>query len=73
MGRAVFLAADGAEKAIEFEEKSSNELVRDLKDDDTVPNAVGNFLGKFTKKKSFVKKIRVSYDKILEKSKERYG
>jgi hypothetical protein len=60
-------------KAIEFEEKSSNEMIRELKDDDTVPNAVGNFLGKFTKKKTFVKKIRVKYDNILKASKEKYG
>lgn len=60
-------------KATEFEEKSSNEMVRELKDDDTVPNVVGNFLGKFTKKKTFVKKIRVKYDNILKASKEKYG
>ena len=60
-------------KVLETEEKSANETVRQVQDDYEIPNGIGNFLGKFTKKKTFVKKIRVTYDEILKKSKELYG
>lgn len=57
-------------RVVDSEEKSANELVRGVQDDREVSNTIGNFLGKFTKKKTYIKRIRVKYDNILEKAKE---
>jgi hypothetical protein len=60
-------------KVLDTEEKSASEKVRQVQEDDTVSNSVGNFLMKFTKKKTFIKKIRVEEEKLLKLAKEIYS
>ena len=59
-------------KVLNSEERSTNEKVREVQDDDGISDFIGNFLGKFTKKKTFIKKIRVEEEKIMKLAKECY-
>jgi len=58
-------------KVIDYEEKSANENIRVLEEDEQgLAKGIGKMFGKFAKKKTFIKRIRVKYDAILEKAKK---
>lgn len=57
-------------KVLSYEEKSSNELIREIENDSNVIiSSIAQVFGKFTKKKTYIKKIRVEFNNLLEMAK----
>ena len=59
-------------KISKTEQMVANKDIRSFQKESGVTKKIGNFLGKFSKKKYFVKQLKIEYSKILEIAKEKY-